>query len=427
MYNENREVTISTHNGSQVAREHNKRNPRVILKEDHIDPEGHFEIWIDEDPKVAYERIFGQACEAYNSKQTKDDRKIQDYYAKICKDEKKHPVYEMIIGIYGRNPDGSPVCSKAEGRNILRAFVDDWKRRNPNLELIGAYYHADEEGAPHVHLDYIPVARGYTKGMEVQTSISRALQQQGCAAQGQQTEQMQWQARENQHLGNLCGIRGMTVLHPGSASHKETEVFKAEKRLQELQQSSAALSQEIDEKKKELETARDDLESMRARKSLFGVVLEVIEQPDDPIEVERIPAKKKTLTKPAEPAKVVMREEDYTNLCRRAQASSWLDIAIHKLKSLGERFVKETNRSSRIADLQERLQAAEIEARNAKLQLDYSRAEVSQLQAEMTEQQDFMLQNRTRDGRTLWDIFVQFITKEREREYLQEQSFERGE
>ena len=160
MYNENREVTISTHNGSQVAREHNKRNPRVILKEDHIDPEGHFEIWIDEDPKVAYERIFGQACEAYNAKQTKDDRKIQDYYAKICKDEKKHPVYEMIIGIYGRNPDGSPVCSKAEGRNILRAFVDDWKRRNPNLELIGAYYHADEEGAPHVHLDYIPVARG---------------------------------------------------------------------------------------------------------------------------------------------------------------------------------------------------------------------------------------------------------------------------
>ena len=34
------EVTISTHNGSQVSRQHNLRNPRVIVKEDHIDPKG---------------------------------------------------------------------------------------------------------------------------------------------------------------------------------------------------------------------------------------------------------------------------------------------------------------------------------------------------------------------------------------------------
>ncbi len=44
------EVTISTHNGSQVARQHNLRNPKVIAKEDHIDPNGHFEVWLDEDP-----------------------------------------------------------------------------------------------------------------------------------------------------------------------------------------------------------------------------------------------------------------------------------------------------------------------------------------------------------------------------------------
>ena len=48
------EVTISTHNGSQVSRQHNLRNPKVIVKEDHIDPNGHFEVWRDEDPKSAY-------------------------------------------------------------------------------------------------------------------------------------------------------------------------------------------------------------------------------------------------------------------------------------------------------------------------------------------------------------------------------------
>ena len=31
------EVTIATHNGSQVARQHNLRNPTVIVKENRID------------------------------------------------------------------------------------------------------------------------------------------------------------------------------------------------------------------------------------------------------------------------------------------------------------------------------------------------------------------------------------------------------
>ena len=48
------EVTIATHNGSQVARQHNLRNPKVIAKEDHIDPNGHFEVWLDEDPKPLF-------------------------------------------------------------------------------------------------------------------------------------------------------------------------------------------------------------------------------------------------------------------------------------------------------------------------------------------------------------------------------------
>ncbi len=416
MYNEDREVTISTHNGSQVAREHNKRNPRVILKEDHIDPEGHFEIWIDEDPKVAYERIFGQACEAYNAKQTKEDRKIQDYYAKICKDEKKHPVYEMIIGIYGRNPDGSPVCSKAEGRNILRAFVDDWKRRNPNLELIGAYYHADEEGAPHVHLDYIPVARGYTKGMEVQTSISRALQQQGCAAQGQQTEQMQWQASENQHLGNLCALCGMTVLHPGSTAHKSTEIYKAERKLHELQQEADTLRQEIASSSKELEVVKNEIESMRDRKMLSEVVLDVINQPEKPIEVEYIAARKKSLTKAAEPAKVVVKEDDYKLLLDRAEASTFLKRALEELRALGRQLLKVTNRNERIIAEEKKNQEMEVELRRVRLGSDYLRAEVSQLKGEIAEQQEFMQEIKLRDGRSAWDWFVNRRNRERERD-----------
>ena len=44
-------VTIATHNGSQARREHNVRNEKVVGKEAHITPGGHFEIWHDEKPR----------------------------------------------------------------------------------------------------------------------------------------------------------------------------------------------------------------------------------------------------------------------------------------------------------------------------------------------------------------------------------------
>ena len=125
-------VTISTHNGSAVAREHNIRNPKVVSKEAHIKPNGKFEIWHDEKPRDAYNRLFGQALEEYNNKQKRSDRKIRDYYNHICNDKMKHPIYEMIIAVGSRDN----TVDEETGYSVLRAFYNGWKQRNPNLERV---------------------------------------------------------------------------------------------------------------------------------------------------------------------------------------------------------------------------------------------------------------------------------------------------
>lgn len=234
-------VTISTHNGSAVSREHNVRNPKVVSKEPHIDMNGSHETWIDEPVRRAYERLFGAAVEDYNSKQARPERRIKSYYNDVCKDSKKHPVYEMIIGIYGKNEDGSPICSAEQGKEIMRQFVENWKERNPNLELIGAYFHADEPGAePHVHLDYIPVAHGYKKGLETQTGLVKALGEQGFEKMGKATAQIQWEKRENDVLTSLCEAVGLTVDHPQieGKKHLETQILKLQSRIEELERAS---------------------------------------------------------------------------------------------------------------------------------------------------------------------------------------------
>ena len=421
------EVTISTHNGSQVARQHNLRNPKVIAKEDHIDPYGHFEVWKDEDPKAAYERLFGEAVRAYNAKQTREDRKITDYYRQICEDKKKHPVYELIIGIYGKREDGTPICSKNDGKRILRAFVEDWERRNPNLKICGVYYHCDESvgvngsQVGHVHIDYIPVGEGFSRGMAVQSSLSKALEQQGFISQGlNNTAQIQWEARENQYLSTLCAHAGYEVIHgKGGKEHLDTATYKKVKELQDLQEKEAALSHEIAEKEQAYHELEDSFEALKAQKSLSQAVMDAYSEPDREIEVQRTPAKTNPITKQTIPAQVTMAEADYLMLKERAAASSWMRRAMEDLRNLGTKLTRELNQRRRVAELQERVSSAEMDARAAELRLANARAEIADLRQQAQEQQEWMEQQTTRSGKSIWDFFMDFIAKQREREYLE--------
>ena len=131
--------TISTHNGnsSKVRRNHNIRNKRP-------------------------------------------DRKIRNYHAEVKKSARKHDVYEMVAQVGSK--DNAP--DEKLGYKILREYADGWEERNPNLEAIGIYYHADEPGAPHVHIDYVPVAHGYSRGPGMQASLTKALREQGLVVPG---------------------------------------------------------------------------------------------------------------------------------------------------------------------------------------------------------------------------------------------------
>lgn len=257
-------VTIATHNGSKVAREHNIREEKVVSKENHIDLNRVHEIWVDEKPQDAYRRLFEKSRLEYNAKQTREDRKIQDYYKDICKNEKKHAVYEMIIGVYGKDKNGRQICDDETGKQIMKEFVESWQDRNPNLELIGAYYHADEDGEPHVHLDYIPVAHGYSRGMETQTGLVKALGEMGFQKQGKATAQIQWQARENKALEEICNEYGLEVDHPREAGrqHIDTELYKAQEAAKTAIDNAKDLLDQQDEmraKIRHLEAQRDKI------------------------------------------------------------------------------------------------------------------------------------------------------------------------
>ena len=169
----------------QACREHNIRDPKYCEKQEHIVKGGLHETWIDIPPKEAYEQIFGEAFKEYNSKQRKKERQFNSYWEKVKKSKDLVPVREALITIGNVEQMPDPEVQK----EIYKAFLEEFQKQNPNMKVIGAYYHADEmrkdgnggfvKGAPHMHLDYIPIAYNCKRGQKIQNSMNSALLEQG--------------------------------------------------------------------------------------------------------------------------------------------------------------------------------------------------------------------------------------------------------
>lgn len=227
-----KQITISVHNGTKVSRSHNMRNRKVTDKEPHIDKNGWYAVWHDEPLREAYRRIFGQAQEEFNLKQTRNDRRVVDYLNTVQKSAKQHAVYETIITL--GNVDEHP--EPHESYEILQQVYGEWKMKYPNLVVVGAYFHADEKGAPHIHIDYVPVAHGYKKGMAVQNGLVKAFGEMGFILKGKDTAQIQWQRDLKSRVTELAKERGFKVVEPTvkRKKHVETALYKLEKQVPAL-------------------------------------------------------------------------------------------------------------------------------------------------------------------------------------------------
>lgn len=228
--------TITFHLGTTISQSHNVRDPKVTAKEPHIDPNGQHETLIHEDVESAYKRLFNGALAEYNEKQKKPCRRIADYYEHIKASKEHHACYEAIIGVYGKDEYGNEApnaISRTECTRMLKEYLKQFQAQNPQLIVVGAYIHADEEGKyPHMHLDFIPVANGQKNGLSKKVSLKGALQQQFKSTNFKfsSTAQEAWCDIQRKNLQELAQAQGHTVLTgvSGGRKHVHTKLYKAE-------------------------------------------------------------------------------------------------------------------------------------------------------------------------------------------------------
>ena len=141
---------------------------------------------IHEDIRQVYHKLFDKALKEYNAKQKRKDRQIKSYYEKISRSKQEKLFYEVIVQIGNKDDTGVGSSAAEVATWVLKDYVKMFQLRNPQLYVIGAYIHLDEE-APHLHLNFVPWVSGCKRGLETKTSLKAALATRGFASEGKGT------------------------------------------------------------------------------------------------------------------------------------------------------------------------------------------------------------------------------------------------
>ena len=197
--------------------------------------------YCNENVKDVYHELFDEALARYNEKQSRSDRRIEDYYEKIRSGKQEKPFHEIILQIGDKDNMGAKTENGQLAAKVLDKYMQDFQQRNPTLRVFSAYLHMDE-ASPHLHIDFVPYTTGSKRGLDTRVSLKQALAALGFkGGTRRETELNQWVAYEKEQLAAVMLEHGIEWekkgTHEKHLSVLDFEKKEREKEVAELEQS----------------------------------------------------------------------------------------------------------------------------------------------------------------------------------------------
>lgn len=127
---------------------------------------------IVDDVKQLYLEEFEQARNEYNQKQIRENRKIIDYFKKVCESQ-NDIACEIIIELgdmdFWNNKDER---YKFKMIDVYNEQIKDLAKIVPDFKIANATIHFDET-SPHMHIVGVPIIENCTRGMKKQVGKSK--------------------------------------------------------------------------------------------------------------------------------------------------------------------------------------------------------------------------------------------------------------
>ena len=230
--------------------------------------------YCNEDIKDVYHELFDDALKRYNDKQTRKDRKIDDYYEKIRSGKQEKLFHKIIIQIGDKDNMGSETMEGQLAAKILDEYMKGFQERNPTLRVFAAHLHLDE-ATPHLHIDFIPYVTGSKRGFDTRVSLKQALSSLGFKGGSRsETELNQWVQSEKQNLAMV--MRKNEIEWEQKGTHEQhLSVLDYKKKVREQEEEELTehksllvnelhdISESVDEIQKEKEQAEKEKDAVK--------------------------------------------------------------------------------------------------------------------------------------------------------------------
>ena len=228
--------------------------------------------YCNQDIREVYYELFDGALERYNAKQTRKDRKIEDYYEKIRSGKQEKPFHEIILQIGNKDDMGAKTTEGQMAAKILDEYMKGFQERNPTLRVFSAHLHMDE-ATPHLHIDFVPYITGSKRGLDTRVSLKQALSALGFkGGTRMETELNQWVTAEKQQLASIMLEYGIEWEQKGThekhlslldfeKQERAKEVAALEKQKAELEGHNATMQEVNEEWLDQLENIEREISS----------------------------------------------------------------------------------------------------------------------------------------------------------------------
>lgn len=230
------------HNNRTMGEREREKNKHIDYSRSHEN-----KYLVQDSLKELYEKEFGKAQEDYNDKQKRADRKIKSYYDHIQGGKKTSLQQEMILQVGDKDDFENNPANVEMANEVLEEWFRDFEKRNPNLKIYNAVIHNDE-ASPHMHLNFVPVATGYKRGMDKQVSFDRAITQQDKTLDKVRPFD-DWRNQEVFLLEKKLNERGIERELVGTNDYEDVNEYKEKK---DLEKEIQLLEKNVVGKKKEL-------------------------------------------------------------------------------------------------------------------------------------------------------------------------------
>lgn len=230
--------------------------------------------YCNENIKDVYHELFDEALAQYNEKQTRSDRRIDDYYEKIRSGKQEKPFHEIILQIGDKDNMGAKTENGQLAVKVLDKYMQDFQRRNPTLRVFSAYLHMDE-ATPHLHIDFVPYTTGSKRGLDTRVSLKQALSALGFkGGTRRETELNQWVAYEKEQFAAVMLEHGIEWEKKGThekhlsvldfeKKERAKEVAELEAKKAELQEENAAFQEINEDLHEQLLQVDDEIRSLQ--------------------------------------------------------------------------------------------------------------------------------------------------------------------